>query len=127
MNPTSDKPDTPQERKEQLCLVCFQFYTEPSFGGFGICGRCDTGIAPDGHKYTYNEILHQGRVRKHIDQLLQQARSDAIGEARKQVAGEIFNLAHKYAQDDKTMMGAEQLRAYHYYNAIHKIGDFSGR
>lgn len=47
--------------------------------------------------------------------------------ARKQAASDIFNLAHEYAREDKTMVGSEELRAYHYYNAIHKIGEFDGR
>lgn len=48
-------------------------------------------------------------------------------EARKQAAKDIFNLAHEYAQNDKTMVGSEELRNYHYFNAIHKIGEFDGR
>lgn len=48
-------------------------------------------------------------------------------EARKATASEIFNLAHEYASNDDTMIGSEELRAYHYYNAIHKIGEFSDR
>lgn len=47
--------------------------------------------------------------------------------ARKLVAGEIFNLAHEYAQKDETMVGAEELRSYHYYNAISKVGKFDER
>ncbi len=48
-------------------------------------------------------------------------------QARIQAASDIFSLAHKYAQEDKTMHGAEELRAYHYFNAITKIGEFDGR
>lgn len=47
--------------------------------------------------------------------------------ARKRAANDIFNLAHQYAQDDKTMVGSEELRAYHYFNAIHTVGEFDGR
>lgn len=46
---------------------------------------------------------------------------------RIQTASDIFNLAHEYASRDKTMRGAEELHSYHYYNAIHKIGEFDGR
>ncbi len=46
---------------------------------------------------------------------------------KKQTASNIFSLAHEYAQNDKTMVGSEELRAYHYYNAISKIGEFDGR
>lgn len=46
---------------------------------------------------------------------------------RKKVASEIFSLAHEYAQNDKTMRGSEELRNYHYSNAIAKIGEFDGR
>jgi len=52
---------------------------------------------------------------------------DLITEAEEATASKIFNLAHKYAQEDKTMIGSEELRAYHYYNAIHIIGKFEGR
>lgn len=48
-------------------------------------------------------------------------------EARRKAASDIFDLAHEYAQNDTTMKGAEELRAYHYFNAIHKIGEFDGR
>jgi hypothetical protein len=48
-------------------------------------------------------------------------------EANKRVASDIFNLAHEYASEDETMRGSEELRAYHYYNAIHKIGEFDDR
>lgn len=50
-----------------------------------------------------------------------------MAEAEIKVAGKIFNLAHQYAQDDSTMIGSEELRGYHYLNAIHKIGKFAGR
>ena len=52
---------------------------------------------------------------------------DLITGAEEATASKIFNLAHKYAQEDKTMIGSEELRAYHYYNAIHIIGKFEGR
>jgi hypothetical protein len=42
-------------------------------------------------------------------------------------ASKIFNLAHEYAQADETMIGAEELRGYHYFNAIHTVGKFDGR
>lgn len=51
----------------------------------------------------------------------------AVAAARKQAASDIFNLARQYALDDKTMIGSEELRNYHYYNAIYKIGKFHGR
>jgi hypothetical protein len=50
-----------------------------------------------------------------------------LNEARLKAASDIFKLAHQYASEDKTMMGSEELRAYHYFNAIHKIGKFEGR
>lgn len=50
-----------------------------------------------------------------------------LQEVREQTASEIFSLAHEYARDDKTMHGSEELRSYHYFNAIAKIGDFDGR
>lgn len=46
---------------------------------------------------------------------------------KRETASDIFNLAHQYARDDTTMIGAEELRSYHYYNAIAKIGEFDGR
>ncbi len=46
---------------------------------------------------------------------------------RKEAAADIFSLAHEYAQNDKTMLGSEELRSYHYFNAISKIGEFPGR
>lgn len=46
---------------------------------------------------------------------------------RRETASAIFNLAHEYAQQDTTMIGSEDLRHYHYYNAIAKIGEFDGR
>lgn len=45
----------------------------------------------------------------------------------KKTAANIFALAHEYAQNDQTMVGSEPLRAYHYYNAISKIGEFDDR
>lgn len=50
-----------------------------------------------------------------------------VAKARKQAANDIFNLAHEYASDDTTMVGSEELRSYHYFNAIHKIGELDGR
>lgn len=49
------------------------------------------------------------------------------GEARKQAASDIMSLANQYACDDKTMIGSEEIRNYHYFNAINKIGEFDGR
>lgn len=60
------------------------------------------------------------------DQILSQV-DTYVKEIKKQTASDIFNLAHQYAQEDKTMVGSEELRAYHYFNAIHKIGEFDGR
>ena len=62
-----------------------------------------------------------------IDVMSLEAIQDLITEARKQAASDIFSLAHKYAQDDESMVGSEDLRSYHYFNAIHKIGEFDGR
>lgn len=42
-------------------------------------------------------------------------------------ASKIFNLAHEYARADETMIGSEELRNYHYFNAIHTVGKFGGR
>lgn len=59
-------------------------------------------------------------------ELIQPYAAEIAQEARKQAASDIFNLAHEYAQEDKTMVGSEELRSYHYFNAIHKIGEFDG-
>lgn len=48
-------------------------------------------------------------------------------QTEKQTAKKIFELAHEYARKDKTMVGFEELRDYHYYNAIYEIGGFDGR
>lgn len=61
-----------------------------------------------------------------LEALIQVIKDDRQA-TRKQTASEIFNLAHEYAQNDPDMRGAEQLRNYHYYNAIHKVGEFDGR
>lgn len=45
--------------------------------------------------------------------------------ARLQAASDILNLANEYACDDSTMRGSEEIRNYHYFNAIHKIGELS--
>jgi len=50
-----------------------------------------------------------------------------LANARKQTASDIFSLAHDYARQDKAMRGSEELRHYHYFNAISKIGEFDGR
>lgn len=50
-----------------------------------------------------------------------------LDKAEKTTASKIFSLAHEYAQNDPDMKGSEELRFYHYYNAIHKIGEFDGR
>jgi hypothetical protein len=60
-------------------------------------------------------------------QALQSYIDTKVIEGRKKTASDIFNLAHQYASEDKTMKGAEELRSYHYYNAIAKIGEFDGR
>jgi len=39
------------------CNVCGENYNSPSLGGAGICGRCDCGIAPDGHKLSFEEAM----------------------------------------------------------------------
>jgi hypothetical protein len=53
-----------------------------------------------------------------------QSREEA---ARLKAASDIFGLAHEYANNDKTMIGSENLRNYHYYNAISKVGKFPQR
>ena len=39
------------------CNICGENYTEPSFGGDGVCGRCDCGIKPNGENLTTDESL----------------------------------------------------------------------
>jgi len=68
-----------------------------------------------GHNFEY--------AKKAILQLLATTRQAE----RLKTASDIFSLAHEYARQDKTMIGAEELRSYHYYNAISKIGEFDGR
>lgn len=58
---------------------------------------------------------------------MQQKVRKLLTEARKKAASDIFNLAHEYASADDTMMGAEELRGYHYAGALAKIGEFPGR
>lgn len=58
---------------------------------------------------------------------MQQKVRKLLSEARLKTASDIFNLAHEYARSDDTMLGAEELRAYHYLGAISKIGEFPGR
>ena len=92
-----------------------------------------TGLTPE--RKALGEILTQGMpnpatglydVKSTLDKL--EAWLHQRDEARdKQVASKIFNLAHEYAREDKTMVGSESLRNYHYYNAIAKIGDFDGQ
>ena len=33
----------------------------------------------------------------------------------------VYNLANKYANDDKTMIGSESLRGYHYFDALETV------
>lgn len=60
-------------------------------------------------------------------QTILEAIAQKANKARLRTAKDIFNLAHEYAANDKTMVGSEYLREYHYYNAIAKIGEFDGR
>lgn len=44
----------------------------------------------------------------------------------------VFNLANDYANQDETMRGSENIRNYHYYNALNKVmelvtGKYRGR
>src|SRR3972149_5497794 len=39
------------------CNICGETYTSPSFGGPGVCPRCDCGIKPNGEKLNYEESL----------------------------------------------------------------------
>jgi hypothetical protein len=48
-------------------------------------------------------------------------------EVRKQTARDILSLANEYANQDPTVIGSENIRGYHYFNAINKIGGFRGR
>lgn len=79
---------------------------------------CDKGC---GHTVDYETCF------KHQVEKIKAWSDQRCIEARKQAAKDIFNLAHEYAQADKTMIGSEELRNYHYFNAIHKIGEFDGR
>ena len=62
-----------------------------------------------------------------LAKLYQDAILSEIEKTRKDTASEIFNLAHQYASEDKTMVGCEELRSYHYLNAIRKVGNFPVR
>lgn len=61
------------------------------------------------------------------DEALMQLIAQQCAAARKKTASDIFSLAHQYASEDKTMHGSEELRSYHYFKAIHKVGEFDGR
>lgn len=61
-----------------------------------------------------------------IVQLFTTTRAGLETAARKQAAADILNLAHQYAGNDKTMIGSEDLRGYHYFNAINNVGDMTG-
>ncbi len=73
------------------------------------------------YNFTVSTTAHKAKAeaKTAISQLIQAARIEA--------ASEIFSLAHKLAREDKTMVGSEELRHHHYYNAIAQIGEFDGR
>lgn len=82
----------------------------------------------DGIRETCSDCEHRRclDIIKLAKKLIHSAQAEAEREARIQAAKDIFNLAHEYAQQDKTMHGSD-LRGYHYFNAIHKIGGLDGR
>lgn len=81
------------------------------------CPHCSDMALDSAQLRHHIALRHKTRIYTEADMV----------EMRKQTARDIFNLAHEYAQNDKTMVGSESLRDYHYYNAIHKIGEFDGR
>ena len=96
---------TPEDRlRKQVEAIYMKRLPNPHTGLFDIKSSIDD-IMQAVNAYTTNKII----------------------EARKRTASDIFNLAHKYANNDPTMVGSEELRSYHYYNAIAKIGEFDGR
>lgn len=41
------------------CYICNKEYTHPSFGGSGVCPRCDCGIPPQNDdQVCCNPIIH---------------------------------------------------------------------
>lgn len=108
--------------------------SKPTVPGDGELRKRIADILSDAHRHQHWACMPECEDHKEgsspINQMMQLFASHSAAarhEIRRQVAADIFNLAHKYAQEDKTMKGAEELRAYHYFNAIHKIGEFNGR
>lgn len=44
-----------------------------------------------------------------------------LAEANEEQLSRIYNLANEYACSDKTMVGSESIRGYHYFNALEKV------
>lgn len=77
----------------------------------------------DADAHEYECTTHGAECPVLISEFLETAKQ----QARKDAASEIFGLAHQFAQNDKTMIGSEELRNYHYFNAISEVGGFPGR
>jgi hypothetical protein len=53
----------PEIEDPWLCKICGQHYSSMSYGGPGICPRCDCGSLPDGWTTDqfYRAIMKAGR------------------------------------------------------------------
>jgi hypothetical protein len=60
------------------------------------------------------------------DQILTLLTSEK-NKAREQAFSDVLNKAQELAGKDPDMRGSENLRHYHYFNALHILGDWDGR
>lgn len=97
-----------------------------------ICSCCDNGMSDCNPHHPCKACASTIEFILTREQTLQKeawidGKATGMADAEVKVAEKIFDLAQQYAQDDPTMRGSEELRGYHYFNAIHKIGKFPGR